>query len=637
MISLFVGVGVVCLVIGFVFFMSFSLIGPTEVGLVLKRLGKKLPGNNPIAFQGEAGYQAELLMPGLRFRLWPIYGIYKRPWVQVPAGQIGVVIAQVGEPTPIGAKTATYKEEFGNFADLSIFVNNGGQKGVQRPVLQPGTLLPMHPIAFLVRTKGARFGISLSQDTEELAKQISDEDLIVKVIAPNNGKDVCGIVTALEGPAPEHGAIASRIGGFSDIEIAIKEEASDGKLIELLLNAQNDKHDSYQDYQKFLDAGGSIGLQHDPILYGSYTLNPYCVRVDIVPMLVVEQGEVAVMKSYIGLPTQDTSGPLFKHGSIVRPGHRGLWEEPLRTGKYALNHHVYSWIIVPTQILTLNWAEYNSAAHELDRDLKSIDAKSREGFDFSIDLQVQLHVPDTKAARVISRVGSMENLVNELMQGAVGNHFRNKLQGMSAVQFIEQRGQVQEEAEEHVRMLLNNYEMETIGVLIQDVKLPEALTSVLQSREISNQQIATYEAERKAEEIRQTVQKARGEADMQVDLVKASIGVEIKKHGAESRKAEAEGEAAYTTQIGKAAASALEAEGLARAAGYKAQVDALGQENTSRLNIARALAESKQAIVSTVSGGGSGNLVDGLIGLSLVDRLKNESSAPAATDAQPQA
>ena len=31
---------------------------------------------------------------------------------------------------------------------------------------------------------------------------------------------------------------------------------------------------NYQDYQKFLDAGGRIGLQHDPLLYGSYTLNP---------------------------------------------------------------------------------------------------------------------------------------------------------------------------------------------------------------------------------------------------------------------------------------------------------------------------------------------------------------------------
>ena len=54
-------------------FNSIKLIGPTEVGLVTKRIGKRLPDDNPIALRGEAGYQADLLMPGLRFRWWPVH------------------------------------------------------------------------------------------------------------------------------------------------------------------------------------------------------------------------------------------------------------------------------------------------------------------------------------------------------------------------------------------------------------------------------------------------------------------------------------------------------------------------------------------------------------------------------------
>ena len=131
---------------------SFHSIGASEVGLVSKRFAfRKLADDNPIAFRGEAGYQATLLMPGLRFKLWPMFGVKKFPWVQVPAGEIGVVIAQVGEPLPIGAKSAVYKPEFGNFSYAREFVDDGGQKGVQRPVLPPGTLLPIHPVAFLVR------------------------------------------------------------------------------------------------------------------------------------------------------------------------------------------------------------------------------------------------------------------------------------------------------------------------------------------------------------------------------------------------------------------------------------------------------------------------------------------------------
>ena len=37
---------------------SIYSIGPTQVGLVRKRFGAKLPGDNPLAFRGEAGYQA---------------------------------------------------------------------------------------------------------------------------------------------------------------------------------------------------------------------------------------------------------------------------------------------------------------------------------------------------------------------------------------------------------------------------------------------------------------------------------------------------------------------------------------------------------------------------------------------------
>ena len=74
------------------------------------------------AFRGEAGYQGRLLMPGLRFKLWPIFGVRKFPWVQVPAGEIGVVIAQVGAPLPIGAKSAVYRTEFANFSGLTSFI-----------------------------------------------------------------------------------------------------------------------------------------------------------------------------------------------------------------------------------------------------------------------------------------------------------------------------------------------------------------------------------------------------------------------------------------------------------------------------------------------------------------------------------
>jgi len=72
---------------------------------------------------------------------------------------------------PIGAKSAVYKPQFGNFTDLNVFVDNGGQKGVQRPVLSPGTLAPIHPVAFLVITKPEVFGVPFASDLNALAQK----------------------------------------------------------------------------------------------------------------------------------------------------------------------------------------------------------------------------------------------------------------------------------------------------------------------------------------------------------------------------------------------------------------------------------------------------------------------------------
>jgi len=139
---------------------SIVVIGPAEVGLVVKRVSSRHNRTDmPIAFEGEAGYQAELLMPGVRFKLWPTYAVVKYPWVQVPAGEIGVVISQIGRPLATGSKSAVYRPEFGSFTNLAGFLEAGGQKGVQRPVLPPGTLAPIHPVAFLVVTATKAYGL----------------------------------------------------------------------------------------------------------------------------------------------------------------------------------------------------------------------------------------------------------------------------------------------------------------------------------------------------------------------------------------------------------------------------------------------------------------------------------------------
>jgi uncharacterized membrane protein YqiK len=623
--------------LGFIVAKSLKYIGPTEVGLVTKRFGRRLSEGSILAMKGEAGFQHKLLMPGWRFKLWPIFTIEEFPWVQVPAGEIGVVIAQVGAPLPVGAKSAVYKPEFGDFGSVETFLSNGGSKGVQRPVLPPGTLAPIHPVAFMVITSRQVYGLPVSTDLAEIGLdgQLTDgvlrpesfgldpSQLRVVNIGPIDGVDMVGIVYALEGDPLKKGDIASRLGGYEDVSELEAQGAPVTEVMEILLGNKNNLHNNYQDFQGFLDQGGRIGLQHDPLLPGAYLLNPFLIHVDLQPMTVVNQGEVNVVMSYVGLPTEDLSGDDFKFGSIVKPGHKGIWSEPLRTGKYPLNPHCYGTIVVPTSILTLNWAEASSEAHDLDKGLSPIDGKSREGFVFSIDLQVQIHVPDVKAPKVISMVGSMQNLVNEVLQSAVGNHFRNTLQSLPAVTFIETRDKVQHEAEEYIVNYLSRYDVETRGVYIQDVDLPQQLVDVLTAREIANQQKATYVQERQAQDERVLMEKSRGIAEQQAQLAASQVAIEIAANGANARRAEADGVAAFTVATGTAEAdvikakgegeaAAVQAIGLARAAGFKAQVDAIGPGATAIVAVANEVSDGQVKVVPDVLVTGSGGSIEGL-------------------------
>ncbi len=629
---------------------SLYLIGPTQVGLVNKRISVRgLHNDDPIAFRGEAGFQAKLLMPGLHLKIWPVYSVTRFPWVQVPAGGIGVVIAQIGQPLPIGAKSAIYSKALENFADLAKFLDNGGQKGVQRPVLPPGTLLPLHPVAFMVLTAQQVYGHAVSPELRNAEGGLRPEhfglhahQLQVVIIAPAGEADQVGVVTALEGEPLPAGDIANRLGGFVDVDGLEQSGSVDSALIEALLGNKNALHNNFQDFQAFLSNGGRIGLQHDPLLYGAYLLNPFLVSVELVPMLVVKQGQVAVIKAFVGLPTLDTSGAEFKFGSIVRPGHRGIWQEPLRTGKYAINPRIYAAEIVPTSILTLNWATAVSQAHNLDAHLSPIEGKSREGFVFRIDLQVQIHVPDTRAPKVISMVGTMQNLVNEVLQSAVGNHFRNTLQSLEAVRFIETRQDVQRSALEAITSYLNAYDVEVKGVYIQDVEFPAELVTVLTQREIAKQERATFEEQQRAQTARIETEKARGTADMQGQLAASQVTIEISANQADAREAQARGEAAYVATTGHAEAERIEAIGLAegaaaralglaRAEAFEAQQRALGQAATALVAVANAVGEGHIDIMPDVLVTGSGGALEGLA----ATLIRMFSLKPSATDELP--
>src|SRR5205823_6620818 len=82
------------------------------------------------------------------------------------------------------------------------------RRGGRRPVLPPGSLVPMHPVAFLVITSREVYGVPVSTELAVTYRRgkpspesfgLTPQQLEVVVIAPGATGDVVGLVTALEG------------------------------------------------------------------------------------------------------------------------------------------------------------------------------------------------------------------------------------------------------------------------------------------------------------------------------------------------------------------------------------------------------------------------------------------------------
>src|SRR5512143_1489083 len=74
------------------------------IGIVRKRWvlfgsNRTLPDGKIIALNGEAGFQADALAPGLHWGFWPWqYDITVAPFIEIPEGKVGIVDARDGAP-----------------------------------------------------------------------------------------------------------------------------------------------------------------------------------------------------------------------------------------------------------------------------------------------------------------------------------------------------------------------------------------------------------------------------------------------------------------------------------------------------------------------------------------------------------
>jgi uncharacterized membrane protein YqiK len=553
------------------------LVKERQVGVVVKRFGGgALEPGRLVALNAEAGYQADTLAPGLHFGYWRWqYRIIKVPVTVVPQGEIALVLAADGAPIP-AERILGRVVDCDRFQDARKFLTQGGEKGRQLGLLTAGTY----------RINTALFTVISSWDADQHG--MLPEQLQLHRVEP----DMVGIVTTLDGRPIEAGEIAGP---------AIAD------------------HDNFQNAQTFLDGLGRRGLQEQILLSGTWNLNPWFAQVEQVPMVQIPIGYVGVVISFVGQAHVDVSGLEFKHGDLVNAGHKGVWVTPLYPGKHPLNTRVMKVELVPTTNIVLNWAT-RTEAHHYDEKLQSITVRSKDGFAFNLDVSQIIHVGALDAPKVISRVGSMQNLVDHVLQPIVGNYFRNSAQDYTVLDFLGARSRRQSEAAEHIRAAIGAYDVQAIDTLIGDINPPAQLMQTQTDRKIAEEQRKTYEVQEAAQKQRQQLVRQTSLADIQQQVVGAEQGVNIAELEANAHIKQAAGDAESVRLRAHGEAEAIRATGTAKAEAYRAGAESLGAPGYTVMQLMQIVGERSVRIVPDVAvtgANGNAGLVDGLLGLLL--------------------
>jgi len=614
-----------------------------------------------IALSGEAGYQPGVLRGGYHFFFPFQYRVHSQPLVTIPQGQVGYVFARDG--APLGpTQTLASNRLTADFLDVRRFLEDGGQKGPQRTVLREGTYA-LNLAQFVIITREHIYGLMLESNDWELftnMQTLIEERSGFAAVVIRDSSDMIGIVTVHDGPA------------LTADQIIAPEVGTDQSNADTF-------HNSFQDPEKFIAAGGRRGRQLQVLVEGSYFINRLFATVEMVAKTIIEVGHVGVVISYTGDDGADTSGDEYRHGELVDRGARGVWSSPLLPGKYAFNTYAGKIIVVPTTNFILKWDQGLTGQHKFDENLSEVTLITKDAFEPTLPLSVVVHIDYRKAPLVVQRFGDIKRLVEQTLDPMVSAYFKNVAQKYTLIELLQERSDIQMHAGEEMRAKFSAYSLELQEVLIGTPRAAagvgndqiEKVLQQLRERQVAEEQVATYAKQKVAAEGEKELREAQARAHQQTAITESELSITVQENEGKAAvkraaqeaeqtrtlaKAEAdrtrivgEGEAAKTVALAAAEAERITRTGLATAETIEKQAAASGgaQYQLTRQvieRLAEALETSGVDIVPRVqinTGGEAGGVGAGggafqaLIGMLLSEKGTALLAGPAANDREP--
>ncbi|HTJ19549.1 MAG TPA: SPFH domain-containing protein, partial [Steroidobacteraceae bacterium] len=214
-----------------------------------------------------------------------------------------------------------------------------------------------------------------------------------------------------------------------------------------------------------------------------------------------------------------------------------------------------------------------------------IDLVTKDAYEPMLPLSVVVHIDYEKAPSVIQRFGDVKKLITQTLDPMLSAYFRDVAHKKTMLELLQQRDAIQTESREELRRKFFDFDIECVDVLIGKPDTAEiggkieTLLEQLRIRQLSIEQIETFERQRAAAEKQRTLSEAQAHAAMQTQLTNSQVQVRIAENQgdadlAKARKAaeqmvvmaraESEqrvlagrGEGARTLQIGLSEASVL--------------------------------------------------------------------------------
>ncbi len=548
--------------------LCFRYIPNNSVGVVEKLWspGGSVPEGQIIALDGEAGFQAEVVRGGLHFGYWRWqYRVHKVRLVTISQGKIGYVFARDGEPL-LPSQTLGRRVECNNFQDARTFLmgyveEDGntlrGQRGRQRAILREG-VYAVNPAVFVVIAEDHVFALPAIQSRQEL-RTIEQFRAELSEIGGFDPVVVGGKIESFDHHDPEFPTMVDSIGiitvhdgpSLPPDEIIAPIVGSDAR--------QPNFHNNFQDAEAFLRAGGCRGRQYQTLTDGTYFINRWFATLEMIPKTVVPIGYVGVVVSYVGRHGQDLSGKEFRHGEQVATGEKGVWEKSLGPGKYAFNTYAGSIVLVPTTNFVLHWITGKSESHRYDESLRSIDLVTKDAYEPLLPLSVVVHIDYERAPSVIQRFGDVKKLITQTIDPMLSAYFRDIAHTKTMLGLLHERDDIQQEARDELRQKFRMFDIECVDVLIGkptnvegDDKI-ETLLEQLRQRQLSTEQLETFERRKEAAKKLQELKAAEAQADMQTALTNAQVQARIAENQGEADLARSRKQAEQTIVVAEAA------------------------------------------------------------------------------------